>query len=333
MTTATKFDKVAGRGLVAAAMERGWGDLSLAIVQAWRKQGAPDLSSAVYQNAAAIRKSLMALTESLSHKTSASSGIAPAFQWAQSPGHILLNVKHSAKWDTPATLGCGEGQVTFPTNRTVEYATHCKDKRKSFQLKLSLWGAVNASSATWNSQSVGRATLTLPKLAEEEWPRLLHRKSKPGNMHVWWAMKEKHEQALKDMSKREVDTGKPRKGSEPEPAAPVSPTPEATPVPTPTPAVSAADQARTAAHDKASEARQKVMQDREKAMNKLDRENVSKRRAVDAKAREERQALDRQHSDAKEEVMEQYRQRMHEVELQLQADLELAAQVPSEVEL
>lgn len=42
--------------------------------------------------------------------------------------------------------------------------------------------------------SVGRAMLTMKKAVNGTWPRLLKARAKrPGNMHVWWSMKEKYE--------------------------------------------------------------------------------------------------------------------------------------------
>lgn len=69
--------------------------------------------------------------------------ISPAFQWAQSPDSVFLNVKFSHKWDTPATLGCEADKVDF-ADRSLRFATVCASKRKNFALNLDLLRDIDA---------------------------------------------------------------------------------------------------------------------------------------------------------------------------------------------
>ena len=71
------------------------------------------------------------------------SSISPAFQWAQSPDSVFLNVKFSHKWDTPATLGCEADKVDF-ADRSLRFATVCASKRKNFALNLDLLRDIDA---------------------------------------------------------------------------------------------------------------------------------------------------------------------------------------------
>ena len=66
-------------------------------------------------------------------------GIPPAFEWAQTPDSLLLNLKFAHKIDTPATLGCevAPGDVTLSAT-DVRLRADCREKRKAFDLQLSL---------------------------------------------------------------------------------------------------------------------------------------------------------------------------------------------------
>lgn len=160
-----------------------------------------DVSSAVYQTAAKIRNSLSLLQERLSAPVKRA-GIAPAFEWAQSPDSVFINVKFSHKLDTPATLGCEASAPVFEKN-TVAFVAECEEKQKTFQLELTTYNDIVPEESYWTSSSVGRATLTLKKARAGEWPRLIrNNKTRPNNMHVWWAMKERYESAFKDFEKQ-----------------------------------------------------------------------------------------------------------------------------------
>lgn len=121
--------------------------------------------------------------------------IAPAFQWAQSADSIFLNVKFSHKWDTPATLDCEPSNVTVG-ERVLHLEADCPKSNKRFELRLELLREVQRGNVSWASSSVGRVNLVVKKGAEEVWQRLLRSRQKPGNMHVWWSMKERYEAEL-----------------------------------------------------------------------------------------------------------------------------------------
>lgn len=126
-----------------------------------------------------------------------SAGIPPAFEWAQSPDSLFLNVKFAHKLDTPATLGCALGDSDVKIEeRSLSLRAACAAQKKVFSLGLSLLRDISPSESSWSMLSVGRVQITLRKAGNGTWPRLLRSSKKPAHMHVWWAMKEKHEGAL-----------------------------------------------------------------------------------------------------------------------------------------
>ena len=136
-------------------MERGWWTVSHKLLEAAASAGV-DLSSTVHQTASRIRNRLQALTDAItktrgSSSSSVPSGIAPAFEWAQSPDALFLNVKFSHKIDTPATLGCEVTTANF-SGDSVLFAADCKQKR--FVLDLSLLRNVSAENSSWNMLAV-----------------------------------------------------------------------------------------------------------------------------------------------------------------------------------
>ena len=88
--------------------------------------------------------------------------------------------------------------------------------------------------------SVGRAMITLKKAEDGIWPRLLLKPQKPANMHVWWSMKDQHEEAIKNFERSlrrpEPKSGNDTKSSEiKEEDKAAGDSEEASPTPTPTP--------------------------------------------------------------------------------------------------
>jgi hypothetical protein len=151
------------------------------------------------------------------------SGITPAFEWAQSPTHLLLNVKFSHKLDTPATLGCATDYVTVD-NRTLRYRATCK--AKAFFLQLEALRDLNGTDFTASLMSVGRVQLTLRKGEPGVWPRLTASPKKQAHMHTWWAMHEKHEDDNRAWERKARETPTPT----PAAAAAATPTPPAQPL-------------------------------------------------------------------------------------------------------
>jgi hypothetical protein len=122
---------------------------------------------------------------STSHARSAA-GIPPAFEWAQSPDSVFLNVKFAHKLDTPATLGCAlEDKDVALGGASLALRAECKAHKKVFALSLGLLRDIVPAECTWSMLSVGRVQLTLKKAENGTWPRLLKSSKKLAHMHVW----------------------------------------------------------------------------------------------------------------------------------------------------
>ena len=122
--------------------------------------------------------------------------LSPAFQWAQSPEEVFLNVKFSHKLDAPATLNV-QHNLTIEGNQLHLSATNGV---KYFKLELELLRGIVAEESSWSSSSNGRITVTLKKTSPANWARLLRDNSKkPSNMHFWIDKQEAYADALEDL--------------------------------------------------------------------------------------------------------------------------------------
>jgi len=204
------LEKDEGSKLLESLLLRGFFDASELLLNSARANGL-DLSTTLHQASSSIRTKLQTLADNLqnaasalSRKSEGKTGIAPAAEWAQNPDSIFLNVKFSHKLDAPATLGCElDGAPSF-TSTGVKLFADCKEKRKAFLLDLSLFREILPENCSFSITSVGRASITLKKLFNSSWPRLLSSKAKPGNIHVWWAMKEKFSDELSTWEKADA---------------------------------------------------------------------------------------------------------------------------------
>jgi CS domain len=133
--------------------------------------------------------------------------ISPAFEWAQSPDEVYINVKFAHKLDTPATLGVTIDAVDITADRLVLKGS--SPGRKHFLLDLSLYGTVDPDSSSWSSGSVGRMTIQLKKQQTKpsKWPVLVSEGSKKlQNMHMWWSKHELYSDALDDIEDSDNST-------------------------------------------------------------------------------------------------------------------------------
>lgn len=135
------------------------------------------------------------------------STISPAFQWAQSPTEIFLNVKFAHKLDAPATLNVEAETVNITDTHLVLKAT---DGRKIFNLNVEFLRKVIPAESSWSMASVGRMTITLKKqTGPDNWPRLTKGKKKPNNIHFWWELHEKHAKELEALEDDDDDKNDP----------------------------------------------------------------------------------------------------------------------------
>ena len=228
---------------VLLALERGWFEAAKRILGMMRERGDPVASmAAVRSSATKIREQATEVINLMRTGANAEETVVnTAFQWAQRPEYVYLNVKFSSRIDGPVTcLNVDNERVEFGNN-TVYFEGTGRQKPKLFRLNLTLYGAIEAERSSWTFASVGRISLTLAKAVNETWPRLLETKAKPKNMHAWYD----RQQALDADVKKEKEERK--KAAAATPATPPStpPTPSApadpptdggAPPPPPTPA-------------------------------------------------------------------------------------------------
>ncbi len=71
--------------------------------------------------------------------------ISPAFEWAESPDTIYLNVKFSHRLDAPATLDVTPVVTIMPTKIKIEG----RKGTKFFSLELNMYGDISPENSNW----------------------------------------------------------------------------------------------------------------------------------------------------------------------------------------
>lgn len=122
--------------------------------------------------------------------------INPAFQWAQSPSEILLNIKFAHKLDAPATLNVEANTVNITNNKLLLLASN---GRKNFKLELVFLKEIIPSESTYAMASVGRMTITLKKEHNLRWSRLTEGTAKLKQLHIWWDVNERYKSEVEKL--------------------------------------------------------------------------------------------------------------------------------------
>jgi hypothetical protein len=154
---------------IAAAMRRGFWKCAAEMVTSAKKVAGTDFRNAFDMEQRSILTE-MATLKSVIESSLPMATVSPAFQWAQSPTEILLNVKFSHKIDAPATLNVEAKTVNVTDNKLVLQAS---DGRKMFNLEIDFLYDVVPEESTWSMASVGRMTFTIKKSGPaKRWFRL-----------------------------------------------------------------------------------------------------------------------------------------------------------------
>jgi len=165
------------------AMRKGLWKCAKEIVHALHKKGI-DNRNQFDMESRLILKEIQNLKSTVESSLPMSS-INPAFQWAQSPNEVYINVKFAHKIDAPATLNVEANNVTLLEGKLFLQAS---DGRKNFILDIELLGDIIPDESFWTMASVGRMVFTLKKQTASKWTRLLKNNRKIQNMHFWWEM-------------------------------------------------------------------------------------------------------------------------------------------------
>lgn len=132
---------------------------------------------------------------------SLSLSVVMAFQWAQSPNKIFLDVKFSHRIDSPPCIKLNNLDVKIePTNVRVKGDCEHTGQSVIYKLDLNLWNHVDPEKSTYNTENRGHLFINLVKKdSPSYWPLPIAGKNRPKNMHVWWSMKEKYEDDMDEM--------------------------------------------------------------------------------------------------------------------------------------
>ncbi|CBZ51203.1 conserved hypothetical protein [Neospora caninum Liverpool] len=128
--------------------------------------------------------------------------VPPAFQWAQSPVEVFLNIKFAYRWSSPGALSVVDPLFASDTQSFAfsGVGTHSGIKKK-YSLSLALFDEIIPEATRWSFASVGKVVVTLQKKKMGVWDRLTEDKAKISNMNVWWDMKEKVQRDLDDFQR------------------------------------------------------------------------------------------------------------------------------------
>jgi hypothetical protein len=186
-----------GEECMLLALERGWWEVAKRILRRMRERGEPVASMADVRSAATtIRdQATEIITLMRTGANTEETVVSTAFQWAQRPEFVYLNVKFSSRIDGPVTcLNVDNEKVTFystlgadaPSRNSLLFQGVGRQKPKTFRLNLTFFEEIDAALSNWSFASVGRMSFTIAKKKAGMWPRLLEGKTKPKNMHAWY---------------------------------------------------------------------------------------------------------------------------------------------------
>ena len=131
--------------------------------------------------------------------------VSPAFKWAQSLDDIFIEIKFAHRHDSPGCLEIKDMNVDIK-NDSVKFEGYCVlgDVPIKIDFKIDTFKALNVSECTHGASSVGRYQITLKKGEKSFWKKLLKEDSPiPPNMRIWFEMKEKYQEEMKEYEDKE----------------------------------------------------------------------------------------------------------------------------------
>ena len=131
--------------------------------------------------------------------------VSPAFKWAQSLEDIFLEIKFAHRHDSPGCLEIKDMNVDIK-NDSVKFEGYCVlgDVPIKIDFKIDTFKSLNVSECTHGASSVGRYQITLKKGEKSFWKKLLKDETPiPPNMRIWFEMKEKYQEELKEFEEKE----------------------------------------------------------------------------------------------------------------------------------
>ena len=136
--------------------------------------------------------------------------VSPAFQWAQSLSTIFIEVKFAHRHDSPGCIEINNLNIDINSNN-IRLIAYCisTDIPIKFDLNLNCLFDFDKEKSSFSSGSVGSYQLNLKKKEVKYWERLLFDpKESFINMKIWYEMRNKYLEELKDYEKIENDDDK-----------------------------------------------------------------------------------------------------------------------------
>lgn len=132
--------------------------------------------------------------------------VNPAYQWAQSPDELFIEVKFSHKLNSTGCLEIYNEDVTFLEDRFkfVAFCTKSSSTRVKLQLDLDLHGKIVPENCSYTNSTAGKMAFTLAKAEREAWPQPIKGKM-PKNTIEWQEMKDQYQAEMDSLGEGRVD--------------------------------------------------------------------------------------------------------------------------------
>jgi len=183
---------------IEPAIEKGWYQLGVALAEiAVDKE--EQLPTGLREKLRTSKRNLDKLVQILDSHGKVSL-VSPAFQWAQSPSFVFLDVKFSHRLDSPGCLELKDMQVSI-SDKKLEFSGLCSrsNQRIKINLNMDLYSDIDPEESNYSVTSVGRINFNLKKKELAAWPKPMKGK-KFSNMHTWWEIREKYSEEMKEYS-------------------------------------------------------------------------------------------------------------------------------------
>lgn len=184
---------------IEGVVSRQWFTAAGELVKKSHEEGV-DISAPIRNGVAHIRSQLDNLVKLLDPEYVRPQVVNPAFQWAQSDTTIFILLKYSRRFNAPGAVEVENFNCTFTDSAMFFSAIgEHSGKRFEYQLNLDFFDFIDPDNSKWTQGSVGKVTITIPKVRITRWPRLLVTNSKIDNMHYWFDYGEKLESSISDL--------------------------------------------------------------------------------------------------------------------------------------
>eukprot|EP00747_Dinoflagellata_sp_TGD_P181319 gnl/TRDRNA2_/TRDRNA2_35115_c0_seq1.p1 gnl/TRDRNA2_/TRDRNA2_35115_c0~~gnl/TRDRNA2_/TRDRNA2_35115_c0_seq1.p1 ORF type:complete len:584 (-),score=130.33 gnl/TRDRNA2_/TRDRNA2_35115_c0_seq1:279-2003(-) len=188
---------------ISRLLEKGWHDVISAITAASLMDGFPEKDNIHKYTQKAVQKQKARLDRLIMEQDKNFEKVVemtPSMQWAQNSTHAFLSVKFAIRWDAPGAIKVRNESIQFDKNGFDFSAMgeHSHITKKYLLKNVTLFRDVWQASCTFVQASVGKATITLPKVKQGRWPRLLRDPEDQLNrkLGTWTDLQQKYKEEL-----------------------------------------------------------------------------------------------------------------------------------------